>query len=359
MQTTITKKASSLIAALMLMLAPLAISDTYAAFGNLASTTVTLGGSTVSGATGTSSFAFTTTNAIPAGGSIQITIPSAFTAGDIANAADTEITTFTVGGTNKVADVASAVLTSKILTITTQTESLNGAFIVTFDNTVVDTNPSFAGQYAFQITTKNASGVVLDTGYALAGIGNTVALTATVAEALLLTLDATALNLNVDPSVNNGEDYSQKTVLTVATNAVSGYKIQAKLDDGTGAANLKNATTGDTITSGDAEGTENRFGYVGYNGDGAASPDITATTTRTQAEIKSDASAVSTFSNATASLTNVPATAANAAPTAAGLGRATPANVSKHTVYYALNVDYTKPAGAYTGTITYTALPTF
>ena len=359
MQTTLTKKVSALTTAALLLLAPLTASDTYAAFGSLSSTSVTLDATAVSGATGTASLAFTTANPIPAGGSIQITIPSAFTAGDIANAADTEITTFTVAAANKVADVASAVLTSKVLTITTQTESLNGAFIVTFDNTVVDTNPSSAGQYTFQFTTKNASGAVLDTGYAFANIGNTVSMTATVAEALLLTIDAAALNLSVDPSVNNGEDYSQKTVLTVATNAASGYKIQAKLDDGAGSANLKNAVTNDTIASGDAEGTENRFGYVAYNGDGAASPLITGTTTRTSTQIKSDASGSSAFSNTTASLTNVPATAANAAPTAAGLGYATPANVSKHTVYYALNVDYAKPAGVYSGTITYTALPTF
>jgi len=166
---------------------------------------------------------------------------------------------------------------------------------------------------------------------------------AVVSEALIFTIDSTIVNLNVDPSANSGQDYSQKTILTVKTNATSGYKIQGKLLDSSSNATLKSGSN--TITAGNAESTENKFGYVGYNGDGAASPTITGTTTRTLAEIKSDINGMSSFTSNLVNLTNVAATAGDAAPTADGLSSAAATNETKHTIYYALNVDYLTPAG--------------
>ena len=44
---------------------------------------------------------------------------------------------------------------------------------------------------------------------------------------------------------------------------------------------------------------------------------------------------------------------------AQSIGNSAPTNLSTHTVYYNLDVDYQTTAGNYTGTITYTAIGDF
>jgi len=221
-----------------------------------------------------------------------------------------------------------------------------GAITITVGATNKMTNPSAEGQYSIHIATKTGD-VVDQTGYALAAIANTVSVTATVAEALILTLGTTSVNLNVDPSVNGGEDFSQKTVLTAKTNAAAGYKIQAKLAGAevAGSAQLDGTDTGNTssLATGDARTLENRIGYIAYNSDA----------TKTQAQLESDATNAQSFAATTAAnLTLYDGTAD-------GVQYSVPTNEQDHTVYYALNVDYLTPAGTYEGTITYVALPTF
>ncbi len=221
-----------------------------------------------------------------------------------------------------------------------------GAVTITVGATNKMTNPSTEGQYSIHIATKTGD-VVDQTGYALASIANTVSVTATVAEALILTIGSTSVNISVDPSVSDGEDFSQKTVLTAKTNAFSGYKIQAKLAGAevAGSAQLDGTDTGNTsaIVAGDSRTTENRLGYIAYNSDA----------TKTQAQLESDATNAQTFAASTAAnLTLYDGTAD-------GVGNSSSTNEQLHTVYYALNVDYLTRAGTYEGTITYVALPTF
>jgi len=299
-------------------------------------------------------------HAIVTGEKIVITVPPEFD--NFENLAAADVTTTLEGiGTSSVSATETFVSSGGVQTITITADgdfddANEAATVVIGDINQLDM-PATPGNYAFHIAVTTSGGTIIETGYALFSWASEVRVRAVVSEALILTIDNTSVDLNVDPSVNSGEDFSEKTILTVKTNATSGYKIQGKLLDSSSNATLKSGSN--TIAAGNAETTENKFGYVGYNGDGAASPTITGTTTRTLAEIKSDVSGMSSFTSSLANLTNVTATAGDAAPTADGLNSAAATNETKHTIYYALNVDYLTPAGTYDGTVTYVALPTF
>ena len=111
------------------------------------------------------------------------------------------------------------------------------------------------GQYAVHISTfdATATSTVVETGIATLYNSNTVSVIAVVDEALIMTIDAAAINLSVDPSVNDGVDQTQSSTLTVSTNSVS-YTIASSLTntnklclDGSCAANaeITSATTGE------------------------------------------------------------------------------------------------------------------
>lgn len=331
--------------ALFAMMLGVGVTDVFAGFGTLSDgtntkLTVTLTNYNVSAAPGETVVTFGADTEIPVGGQIQITLPDTFTA---PNNATPAVILGVAGG----ATIASQNLTEKVITITTA-----GAVIAATDDVtitiptgVITANPTIAGSYGFQVTTRNASGVVLDTGMAMVNIGDAgattdgdqVSITATVQEAMVMTITAgDVLNFIVNPSVNNGIDASQSTTLNVRTNA-SNYQIEVALskDDqspGTSAL-LKSGTTtfaaatgisGEVLGAGAATG-ENYLNF--FNDD--ATPARTA--------FGANGAGVNIF-------------------TGAQTGRT---NSADHTVDYELNVDYTVEAGEYTGTITYTAVPTF
>lgn len=203
------------------------------------------------------------------------------------------------------------------------------------------TAPASAGQYSFSIRMQDSTNVVYATGAALLTVNSGVAINATVQESLVLTIDGLKINLNVDPTVNLGKDYSQKSVLTGKTNAQSGYIIQGKMANSTTAnAELYNTDASTGLAAGDALGSENAFGYVGYN----------ANVNKTQAEIEADAAAAAALGTSATPMI---------AYDASSLESTNPTNSQEHTVYYVVNVDFLTPAGTYEGTITYTAVPAF
>ncbi len=308
-------------------------------------TDVTLSNTAMDATAVSSVFEFTNGADIPAGGEIVVTFPEEFTMGDIADATG-ELTLTDDGST---LTVVTADLTSKVLTIVApSTIAANSEIVLSLTTNVIDQNPSLAGQYGIQIMSKDDEGTTIGTGIGYALItDSTVTITATVQEALIMTLDDTSVNLNVDPSVNNGEDYSQKTLLNVKTNAANGYKIQAQLQDSDTNATLKNGThninTGSVYDG--ASYTPNTFSYVAYNDD----------ETKDKAGLKSDiesANGTGTFqaSSSDLSLYN---------GTASGVGFASNTNSQDHTIYYILYVDYQTVAGIYSANVIYTALPTF
>ncbi len=321
----------------------------YTTFGNMTSiTSFTPENSNPGEATGWGEFIFTPSIEVPASGKIMFMVPEEFTMADDADLTD-DLTTFTVGGSNFTTNVSSATLTDNVIEITISSAiSADDQIVLRFDNSVFGTNPSQAGEYAISISTHSDTDETLENGYAMAEINNYVNILATVQEALILTLDDTSISLNVDPSVNAGEDYSQKTVLECKTNAEGGYKIQAKLEDSnTGAtATLYESATGSTIETGDSIGTENRFGYIGYNSD----------ETKTKSDLKTDAT---NGAGGTIGFTNSNADLITYQGVGNYLGLTGVTNSQLHTIYYTLNVDYMTVAGIYGATITYTAVPSF
>lgn len=152
---------------------------------------------------------------------------------------------------------------------------------------------------------------------------------AVVTEALVLQINNGTIALTADPSVNNGEDTNDYTVLNVASNALSGYKIYGKLDDGSGNARLSFGSN--HIASGTGE---NSLGFIATNAAYSSGYSVSADTA---------------LSNSSTMLHS----------NGSDIGYPNTTNNQNHTIYYDLNVDYTTPAGTYAGTITYTAIGTF
>lgn len=310
------------------------------AFGSITDAQISLENNNLSETTGSFTFSFSVGDAIdgiPIGGQIVITFPDEFVMDDIADLT-ANITTFTDDDLNIIDDINTDVLQDNVITITIKDQDIdkNSQVFLAFDNTVIDQNPSLGGDYAVQLTTKDELGSTLDTGYVLVQIEDGLEISALVEEALLMSINGTNLNLTVNPSVSDGEDYSQKTIITVATNAKDGYKIYGELVDGA----VFNGS--ETINSCDTESAEDCFGYIAYNGE----------TSKTITELKSDADPVASFSSSATALQLY-----NGTLNAIGLDNLTPEQ--KHTIYYAVNVDYLVSAGVYTGTVIYTVVPSF
>jgi len=377
------KKIGTAILTLALFLTPLSLPSSYAAFGAATAASITLGGTAVSGATGTSSLTFTAGTTIPVGGSITITLPADFTAGNVTNVIP-NITAFTDDGISVSANIFSASLTSNVITLTTQTAAIaaTSVVIISFDATIIDTNPATAGQYGVQITTKDATGAMLDTGMATASIANSIAVVATIQQALVATLGSTALNFNADPSVNNGRDTSQYSKLTVRTNANTKYAVDVRLTSTGGEGTLYNtaathalAGTNDSDTNNDA--TPDIDNYVNFKVYGARAETTTnelnfsSTDAQSSEQVNentiADANARANnteiayrpFNTTTTPINVAEMAMTDAAHAAAGDQGRKGTNGDEVFVNYDLNVDYTTPAGSYTGTITYTITPTF
>lgn len=282
---------------------------------------------------------FTFSANLSSGDQVKIGIPATFGSFSTLVAADVTLSASTATfNATETFDTTAQTITSAV------TGSSGGAetITVTIGATHQLTLPSTYGQTAIFFSTNNSGGTVTNSGYALVPHDNTVSISAHVAEALILSIDDTTINLSVDPSINDGRDFSQKNTLAVSTNAADGYVIQARLQDvfgasGTGNARLANGSN--YITSGDAVSTENRLGYIAYNSDASKS----------QAQLLAE-NDTEYFSNLDSNLK-----IADGVSNVAG----TITNSTVHTVYYGLNVDYTVAAGDYSGTITYTALPSF
>ncbi len=276
----------------------------------------------------------------PSGSHIVVHFPADFVMDNIADIIP-NITSFTVNETNIQSNITSASLLNNVLNIELNSSIDAGDVInLAFDSTVLDTNPSSPGQYTISTLTRDTSDVLIDAGIGYVNIDNRVNVVVTVQEALIMTLDSNIVNISVDPSVNNGEDYSQSTKIEVSTNAIGGYKILGQLLDSEDNATLKSPDS--TILPGDPEVDENVFGYIAYNDD----------VNKTKEELQADANPVSVFSNTSEVLDLYDGTID-------AVGYSTNTNMQIHTIYYGLNINFLTPAGIYSGIIYYTALPTF
>lgn len=262
---------------------------------------------------------------------ITIDIPNLF-ASSIASFAGTDITT--AGPVNFTSTAQVNATEHKISVALSFSQKIVAPFTIIIGDGAAGgkndfTNPNVAGVYSIPTIPSLASGFISGAYTLYALVNNALPVHALVSDALIMNMGNNNLSFTVDPSVNNGEDSSQYTQLTVASNALNGYSVYGFLDDGTGNARLSNGSA--HITSGTGE---NSFGFEAKN------------TAYTSNEV---VAADSSFANVATLLvsnsTNISATG--------------PTNNQPHTIYYDLNVDYLAAAGTYTGTITYTAIGNF
>ena len=107
------------------------------------------------------------------------------------------------------------------------------------------TNSGTAGSYTTVITTQTAAPATIDTGTspAVTLASNNTAITVAIAQSLTFTVNTTAFELDMDPSLAALADQTGTVGLTVQTNAHSGYTLIVN-DNATG---LQSAATGNPV----------------------------------------------------------------------------------------------------------------
>lgn len=200
-------------------------------------------------------------------------------------------------------------------------------------------NPSVTGSYNLPIKLYGAGGVLIETGTGtiiLEQVYQQIEVSIDIQQSLQLSVDSGAVLLEVDPDVQYGQNWdgtgglaTEKTDVTVKTNAQLGYKLMISLvgNTATGSALLDGTmNTGNQITStnGDRVNTENNFSFATNSGSYVIGEAFTPDSTQ--------------ISEA---------------------GLSTPTNQNTDEIYYYLNVDYSLPSDTYKGTVTYTAVGEF
>jgi hypothetical protein len=200
------------------------------------------------------------------------------------------------------------------------------------------TNSSTAASYTTAITTQTALVVTIDTATspAITLAASNTAVTVTVAKSLTFTIDTTAFELDLDPSLPALADQTQAVGLTVQTNANSGYTLTVHDD----AAGLQSASTGTPTIADVSSGKATSLTWPG-------APRFGYTVTGTGATIDS-AFTGSKYSGYVSSGEQI------ASRTNATGGTADTISITNRVA-----IDYTVPAVVYTDTITYTVTPNY
>jgi hypothetical protein len=183
-----------------------------------------------------------------------------------------------------------------------------------------------------------SAGVLAVVGIVLAptaGAANTTAVTANVSKTAAISTTSGTVALNINPT-SSGSFSSASDTVTAGTNSTAGYNLQVS------AATTTLTKGADTIAA--SAGTpaspvtllKNTWGYRVDNGAGTFGAGPTSAQT-------DQASLALTWAGVTSTPTTIKSTAvAN--------------NADVTTVWYGAGVDFTKPNGAYTTTVTYTAV---
>ena len=201
------------------------------------------------------------------------------------------------------------------------------------------TNSSTAGSYTTSITTQTSAPATIDGATASNTVtlaSNNTAVTVTVDKSLTFTSDTQSYTLAMDPGLPALADQTQNVVLTVLTNANSGYTLT--VSDNT--AGLQSSSTGNPViadvSSGKATSVTwpggDRFGYT-----------VTAT----------GATADAAFSGSKY------AGYVGTGEQIASRSNATGATADTITIANRVSIDYGAQAGDYTDTVTYTVTPNY
>jgi len=201
------------------------------------------------------------------------------------------------------------------------------------------TNSSTAASYTTSITTQTAAPATIDGPTATNAVtlaANNTAVTVTVAKSLTFTSDTTSYTLAMDPSLPALADQTQNVVLTVLTNANSGYTLTVSDN----AAGLQSSATGNPTIADVSTGKATSITWPGGDKHGY-------TVTGTGATIDS------AFSGSKY------AGYVSAGEQIASRSNATGATADTITIANRVSIDYGAQAGDYTDTITYTVTPNY
>jgi hypothetical protein len=200
------------------------------------------------------------------------------------------------------------------------------------------TNSPTAGSYTTAITTQNAVAATIDNGTtpAVALAANNTAVTVTLAKSLTFTVDTTAFELDMDPSLPALADQSATVGLTVLTNANSGYTL-AVADNATG---LQSSATGNPVIPKVSTGKATSLAWPG-------APVWGYTVTGTGATIDAAFSG-SKYAGYT-----------SAGETIATHGAATGATADTISIANRVAINYASMSGVYSDTVTYTVTPNY
>jgi hypothetical protein len=201
------------------------------------------------------------------------------------------------------------------------------------------TNSSTAGGYTTSVTTQTAVPTTIDGPTASNTVtlaANNTAVTVTVAKSLTFTSDTQSYTLAMDPGLPALADQSQNVVLTVLTNANSGYTMTVSDN----AAGLQSSSTGNPVIAKASSGKATSVTWPGGDHFG-----YTVTGTGATIDAAFSGSKYAGYVGAgeqIASRTN-----------------ATGATADTITIANRVSIDYSAQAGDYTDTVIYTVTPNY
>ena len=201
-----------------------------------------------------------------------------------------------------------------------------------------NTNSVTTGSYTTAITTQTSVPATIDTGTtpAITLAASNTAVTVTVAKSLTFTVDTTAFELDLDPSLPALADQTQNVALTVQTNANSGYTLIVSDN----AAGLQSASTGNPVIADVSGGKATSVTWP-------SAPRWGYTVTGTGATIDAafTGSKYAGYVGAGEQIASRPGATGGTADTISIANR--------------VSIDYTVPAVVYNDTITYTVTPNY
>ena len=200
------------------------------------------------------------------------------------------------------------------------------------------TNSSTAGSYTTVITTQTSVPATIDTGTtpSVTLAANNTAATVSIAKSLTFTVDTTAFELDMDPSLGALADQSATVGLTVQTNANSGYTL-AVSDSATG---LQSSGSGNPVIAKVSTGKATSVTWPG-------APKWGYTVTGTGATIDTAFSGTK-YAGYT-----------SGGETVATRAGATGGSADTISIVNRVAIDYSVPTGVYSDTLTYTVTPNY
>jgi len=200
------------------------------------------------------------------------------------------------------------------------------------------TNSSTAGTYTTTITTQTSTPATIDTAAtpSVTLAANNTAVTVTIAKSLTFTVDTTAFELDLDPSLPALADQTATVGITVQTNANSGYTLTVA-DNTVG---LQSASTGNPVIADVSSGKATSVAWPG-------APKFGYTVTGTGATIDSafTGTKYAGYVGTGEQIASRSSSTGGTADTISIVNRAA--------------IDYTVAALVYTDTVTYTATPNY